>query len=369
MVDKLKPEVTKMGGELRTALAVSFLLLAGSVQAEPFGVDGDIKPAFVLYGAKNDGGWSQALDEARMRMESKLGLSIPAVESSPARATAVRPAVELFINRGANIIVGSSFGYSDTFQELAQQYPNVAFINPAGTTNARNLQSVYGRTYESHYLCGMVAGALSKSGKLGFVASNSFGLINWTVNAFALGAQQSNPNATVTVVFTGAWYDPVKERAAAEAMVEQGIDVIDQHVDSPTPQIVAQERGIYATGHHLDLSQFSTATQCSSVWVWDRFLEPIFQQIADKTWETNPYGAFPGIKEGGTDIVCCGSAVPEDVKAKVMATREEIIGGKQVFAGPLKDRDGGERVPAGAVLSDADLWKMDWFVPGVISQQ
>jgi basic membrane lipoprotein Med (substrate-binding protein (PBP1-ABC) superfamily) len=360
-----------MDRKLPTLVAASVALFTayGSATAEPFGVEGGIKPAFVLYGAKNDGGWSQALDEARSRLEQKLGISIPAVESIPESAAAVRPAVELFIDRGANIIVGSSFGYSDTFLELAKEYPNVAFINPAGTTNARNLQSVYGRTYQSHYLCGMVAGALSKSGKLGFVGSNSFGLINWTANAFALGAQRSNPNATVTVVFTGAWYDPVKERAAAEAMVEQGIDVLDQHVDSPTPQIVAQEKGIYGTGHHRDLSEFSTATQCSSIWVWDKFLEPIFKQIGDGTWETNPYGAFPGIKEGGTDIACCGSAVSDDLKAKVMAARDELIGGREIFAGPLKDRDGKERVPAGQVLSDADLWNMDWFVPGVISQR
>src|SRR5690606_33771892 len=228
-------------------------------------------------------------------------------ENVPENATAIRPAVELFIDRGANIIIGSAFGYSDTFLELAKQYPNVAFINPAGTTNAANLQSIYGRTYESQYLCGMAAGAISKSGKLGFVAANPFGLVNWTVNAYALGAQKMNPDATVTVVFTGAWNDPVKERAATEALIEQGIDVIGQHVDSPTPQIVAEEKGVYGTGHHRNLAECAPkATQCSSVWVWDKFLEPEIKKIVEGTWEPSPYGAFLSIKEGGTDIACCG---------------------------------------------------------------
>jgi basic membrane lipoprotein Med (substrate-binding protein (PBP1-ABC) superfamily) len=323
----------------------------------------------IIFAQKNDGGWSQSFDEARQRMEKSMGVAIPFVENVPENATAIRPAVELFIERGANIIIGSAFGYSDTFLELAKQYPNVAFINPAGTTNAANLQSVYGRTYESQYLCGMAAGAASKSGKLGFVAANPFGLVNWTVNAYAMGAQKVNPDATVTVVFTGAWNDPVKERAAAEALIEQGIDVIGQHVDSPTPQIVAQEKGVYGTGHHRDLSEFSSATQCSSVWVWDKYLVPTIKQIVAGTWEPNPYGAFPSIKEGGTDIACCGEAVSADAKAGIMTEREAIIGGKHVFAGPLADREGKERVKAGEVLSDADLWGMDWFVKGVISQQ
>ncbi len=350
---------------------VAGLALAASVvgaNAE-FKLKGDPKPAMIIFSQKNDGGWSQALDEARQKIEKELGLTIPVVENVPENATAIKPAVELFIDRGANIILGSAFGYSDAFKELAEKYPDVVFLNPAGTTNGNNLMSYYGRTYESQYLCGMAAAAASKTGKLGFVAANPFGLVNWTVNAYAMGARQINPDATVTVVFTGAWNDPVKERAAAEALAEQGIDVIGQHVDTPTPQIVAKEKGIYGTGHHRDLSEFSSATQCSSVWVWDRFLVPEIKKITAGEWESQPYGAFLSIAQGGTDIACCGDAVSEDNKTRIMAEREAILGGKHVFAGPLKDREGKERVAAGEVLDDGSLWGMDWFVDGVISQQ
>lgn len=360
--------MTRLSKTLLWGLALS--VAPAVIHAEPFKLEGEPSAALVIFSQKNDGGWSQSLDEARVKVEKELGLTIPVVENVPENATAIRPAVELFIDRGANVIIGSAFGYSDTLLELAKQYPNVAFINPAGTTNAANLQSIYGRTYESQYLCGMAAGAISKTGKLGFVAANPFGLVNWTVNAYALGAQKMNPDATVTVVFTGAWNDPVKERAATEALIEQGIDVIGQHVDSPTPQIVAQEKGVYGTGHHRDLSEFSTATQCSSVWVWDRYLAPTITKIAAGEWEPGPYGAFLSIKEGGTDIACCGDAVSEEAKKQIMDERQAIVdGAKQVYAGPLNDRDGKERVKAGEVLSDADLWGMDWYVKGVISQQ
>ncbi|MEM6464216.1 MAG: BMP family ABC transporter substrate-binding protein [Pseudomonadota bacterium] len=344
--------------------AVAGTLLATAAHAE-FAAQGDPKPAVILFGPTNDGGWSQAIDEARVRLETELGLNIPQAAEVPESATSIRPAAELFIERGANIILGSAFGYSDTFKELAEENPEIVFLNPAGTTNGDNLKSFYGRTYETQYLCGMVAGGLSETGKLGFVAANPFGLVNWTINAYLLGARQVNPDAELTVVFTGAWADPVKERAAAEALIEQGVDVIGQHVDTPATQVVAAEAGIAGTGHHRDLSEFSDATQCSSVWTWDRFLKPEIEKIVSGEFEPMPFGAFLSIGDGAIDIACCGPAVSEDLKAKVMAERDAILAGKHVFAGPLSDRDGTVRVAEGEVLGDGALWEMDWFVDGV----
>jgi basic membrane protein A len=354
---------------LALALGAALALTAGPALADGFSLKAKPKIAMIIFNAINDGGWSQAQNEARLRMEKALGEKIAYVENVPEDSAQITPAVEKFIQRGYNIIIGTAFGYSDTFKELAAKHPDVAFLNAAGTTNGRNLQSYYGRTYESQYLCGMVAGAMSKTGKLGFVAANPFGLVNWTINAYELGAKQMNPKATVTAVFTGAWNDPVKERAAANALIDQGADVIGQHVDTPTPQIVAQERHVYATGHHRDMSQFAPkATVCSSVWVWDRYLVPEIKKIEAGNWQTSPYGDFPGIAQGGTDIVIT-KLVPKAIADKVMAERSRIIEGKQIYAGPLTDTTGKERVPAGKTLSDADLWKMDWFVPGVIAQK
>jgi basic membrane protein A and related proteins len=352
------------------ALGSALLVGVVSAFAAGFTLPGPEKVAFLYFADKTDGGWTQAFEEARLKMEPALGIQIPFVENVPEVAGQIRPAADRFIARGANVVIGTAFGYSNTFKELAEKYPKVAFLNASGTTNGPNLESFYGRTYESQYLCGMVAGAVSKTGKLGFVAAHPIGPVNWTVNAYELGAQKMNPNATVTVIFTGAWNDPVKERAAAQAMVDQGIDVIGQHVDTPTPQVVAQERGIYGTGHHRDLREFaSKATLCSSAWTWDKHLIPTLKKIAAGNWEPNPYGAFPGIKDGGTDIACCNAVVPKEAVAKVMAERDAIIAGKHVYAGPLKDTSGTERVAAGKVLDDAGLWKMDWYVPGVITQK
>jgi len=309
------------------------LVGTGVAYSAGFTLSAPPKIAMLYFADKTDGGWTQAFDEARPKMEAALGQKIPFVENVPEVAGKIKPAAETFISRGSNIVVGTAFGYSDTFKELSEKYPQVAFLNASGTTNGPNLESFYGRTYESQYLCGMVAGAMSKTGKLGFVAAHPIGVVNWTINAYELGAQKMKPNATVTVIFTGSWNDPVKERAAASALIDQGIDVIGQHVDTPTPQVVAQERGVYGTGHHRDLREFAPkATLCSSIWTWEKFLIPELKKIEAGNWQPNPYGAFPGIKEGGTDIACCNAVVPKDVVDKVMAERQAIIDGKQIFA-------------------------------------
>jgi basic membrane protein A len=345
------------------------LTSAAAVAADGFTLKAPPKIAVLYFDAKNDGGWTQAMHEGRLRMETALGQQIAFVEKIPENASVIIPAGEKFIQRGYNIIIGNAYGHSAGFKELAEKHPDIAFLNTSGNTNGPNLESIYGRTYEAHYLCGMVAGAMSKTGKLGFVAANPFGVVNWTINAYELGAKKMNPNATVTAVYTGAWNDPVKERAAATALIDQGADVIGQHVDTPTPQIVAQERGVYATGHHRDLNEFAPkANLCSSIWVWDKFFVPEIKKVEAGNWKPNPYGAFVSIGDG-IDIACCNAVVPKDVVEKVMAEREAIIKGKHVYAGPLADRDGKERVAAGQVLSDADLWKMDWYVAGVITQK
>ena len=197
---------------LIAAALVGLTLPGGTLlAADGFSLKDKPKPAWLYFSVKNDGGWQQAFEEARVKMEASLDMKIPYVDSVGEDDATVRPAAERYIQHGYNIILGTSFGQSQVFKTLSEKYPDLAFLNAAGTTNGPNLQSYYGRSYESHYLCGMVAGAMSKSGKIGFVAAHPFGLVNWVVNGYELGIKKTNPNATLTTVFTGSWDDPVKE--------------------------------------------------------------------------------------------------------------------------------------------------------------
>ena len=141
-----------MFSKLALVVGAAAVLATGSAWADGFTLKVRPKIAFLYFKAKNDGGWTQAFEEARPKMEKALGMQIPYVENIAEDAAQITPPAEKFIQRGYNIIIGTAFGYSDTFKELAAKHPDVAFLNAAGTTNGPNLQSFYGRTYESQYL-------------------------------------------------------------------------------------------------------------------------------------------------------------------------------------------------------------------------
>jgi basic membrane lipoprotein Med (substrate-binding protein (PBP1-ABC) superfamily) len=351
------------------------LLLAASLFAVPISgamaqvdIEGDPKVAFIYFNVKDDGGWVQAQDEARMKLEADTGYETAYTEGVEEVASKLRAVVERYIRRGYNVIAASGFGYNDALLEISNENPNVAFFNAPGTVSSDNLEGYYARTYESQFLCGMVAGAMTKTNKIGFVAAVPLSLTNWNVNAWHLGAQMMNPDVETHVIFTNAWYDPVKERATAQALVEQGVDFLGQHQDTPSTQIVAEEAGIYSSGYHRDMSEYSSATQCSSVWAWERYITPTVKNIAAGPWKSSGI-RFLGIKDGGTDMVCCGSAVPKDVADKIKAVREEIVNGtRHVFQGPFNRQDGSQVIGAGESLDDGGVWGMTYLVEGVVGE-
>ena len=346
--------------------AVTLIMISCAAAHAQVKIEGEPRVAFIYFNVKDDGGWVQAQDEARLSLEADTGYHTAYTEGVEEVASKLRAVVERYIRRDYNIIAASGFGYNDALLELAKDNPTVAFFNTPGTVSTDNLEGYYARTYESQFLCGMVAGALTKTNKIGFVAAVPISLTTWNVNAYALGAQLMNPDAVVHVIFTNAWYDPIKERATAQALVEQGVDFLGQHQDTPSTQIVAQEAGILASGYHRDMSEYSSATQCSSVWAWARYITPTVKEIATGNWASSGI-RFLGIEEGGTDVVCCGPEVPNDVVAKVMTMREEIKSGtRHVFQGPVSDNEGNVRIAAGERPDDGQIWGMNYLVQGVV---
>jgi basic membrane protein A and related proteins len=191
--------------------------------------------------------------------------------------------------------------------------------------------------------------------------------VNWEINGYALGVLRTKPDATLHVVFIDE-DSPAKQRADATALIDRGADVLGQSVDGPTPQIVAQERGVFATGHAVDLHEVAPKSAlCASIWVWDRYLSPEIKKIAAGNWQADPNNLLLGQTQGGVDIACCSKELTETAMATLLDVRDGIIiSKKQVFAGPLMDNDNRERVPAGGVLSEAALRTMDWYVKGVV---
>jgi basic membrane protein A len=350
--------------EVTVAVFFSVTTVSGAMS-----LDDPPKPVFLYAGPKADAGWHQSIDQARTKLEPVLHVTIPYAES--VAEADIKNSTENFINQGRNIVIGDSPRYSAAFADLAEKYPKIAFINIANdivsAPRAPNLISAYGRSYESQYLCGVVAGMTTKSKNIGFVAPQSSPVVNWEINGYTLGVRNANPDTTVHVVFVDE-VNPANERKASLALIDRGADVIGQSVDGPTPQIVAQERGIFATGHAVDLHELAPKSAlCASIWVWDRYLSPEIKKITVGNWQADLNGLLLGITRGGVDIACCSNEVTEQMLARLIGERDGItITGKQVFAGPLMNNDNRERVPAGGVLSDAELRAMDWYVQGVV---
>jgi basic membrane protein A len=203
---------------------------------------------------------------------------------------------------------------------------------------------------------------------LGYVAAFPTPEVIRGINAFTLGVRKSNPKATVKVVWTNTWYDPQKERQAAEALLDDGADVIAQHQDTPGPVQAAEARGKYAVGYDADMSKFAPkAVLTSPIWHWGAYYVPMVKQAMDGTWKTEQY--WGGWKDGIVDLAPIGPMVPADVKANAEAEIAKFKSGDEtiftIFTGPIKDQTGAEKVPAGTAMTGDELLSMNWFVEGV----
>lgn len=343
--------------------ALTGLSAAASAQVT---IDGEPKVAFLYYSATNDGGWTEALDRGRLKMEEALGMEAAYVENVEETSEAVRQAAEIYISRGYNIIIGTSYGFGDGLKELAESHPDVAFLNVAGETEAANLETFYARTYQPWYLAGMAAGAMTESGTIGIVAGFPVSVVNWDVNAFARGAQAMNPEVEVIVTFLNTWYDPVKERQAAEAILEQGADVLATNMASTAPMVAAEEAGVWSIGFQNDMSSAAPTKHLTSViFNWETYFVPAVQTIAAGNWTSRGL-PLVGLEYGTADITALNQAVPAEVVEQIVATRQAFAEGTATpFDGPVAKQDGTEVVGAGESIGDDGLWGMDYLVQGI----
>ncbi len=325
----------------------------------------DVKAAFIYIAPVKDGGWTWAQNEGRLALEKSLGIRTAFTEGVPEVTERVKQVAERYIGHGFNLIVGTAYGYSDAFKELADAHPDIDFLNATGYTQGSNLTGYYGRTYEAMYLCGMAAGAATKNGRLGFVAAYPLSVVLWNVNAFALGARSVRPDCDVAVSFTNTWYDPVREQETAQALIQTGVDVIAQHQDTSGPQVAAEKAGIHSVGFNADMSRFAPHAELTAeVWNWAAFFVPTVRSIQAGTFKGGPF--LGGMADGVVKLAPLQAGVPDAVRPAIEDKRKAIVAGAfHPFAGPIRKNDGTVVVAAGARPDDAALWKMNYLVEGV----
>jgi basic membrane protein A len=344
------------------ALAVS---TAGS--ARPTAKKAAFKAAWIYVGPHNDGGWSQAHDAGRLYAQNKLGSKIETTfkENVP-EGPQVSQVIDSLVRDGNKIIFATSFGFQPAMAAAAAKYPDVKFEMATGTIQKKNMAEYFGAGEDAIYLSGMAAGAATKKGMIGYVVPFAIPEVIRHANAFALGAQATHPGVKVKLIWTNSWFDPAKEKKAAENLHAAGADVIGQNVDSPAAGQYAQSAGIPWVGYDSDAKKFAPKSWLTAaVYNWGPYYARRITAAMNGTWKTGFY--YGNLKDKMVGLASYGPKVSAKTKKAIAAKKAALISGKfYEFAGPLYDQKGKLRVKKGQRLTVKDLYAMNWLVKGVI---
>lgn len=296
--------------------------------------------------------------------------SLPYVETTFVEAVPEGPDAERVIRdlatKGYNVIFATSFGYMDSVIAVAKDFPQTVFEHCTGYQTANNVGIYDGRGYQGWYLAGIVAGKMTKKNVLGYVAPYPIPEVVRNMNAFTLGARSVNPNVKVHIVWINAWFDPIKEREAAQALIDQGADVVARESDSAEPDKLCEQAGVYAIGYNSDSGALAPkAALTAPIWDWGIYYTQAVRAVHDGTWTNIPY--WGAMTEGLIKLAPYGKMVPDEVKKLVEAKQKEIVAGTfDVFVGPIKDNTGKDMVAAGVTMTDEQKLSFDWLVDGIV---
>ncbi len=346
---------------MRTALLapVAASGLRAAAAAEPY------KVAFMYVAPVEEAGYTYQHDLGRKAVDAKFGPKVKTsfVENVPEGADAERVIRKLA--QSNSLVFTTSFGFMNPTVKVAHEFPKVKFEHATGYKRAANLATYSGRFYEGRFLAGVIAGRMTKSNVIGFVGAYPIPEVVQNINAYAIGARLVNPKTVVKVVWVSTWYDPGKERAAADTLMSQGADVLVTHTDSAAVQEAGEQRGVWTVGFNSDMGRYGPKTCLSSVVSdWSGYYVQEVEAAMDGTWKS--HDTWGGLKEGMVVMAPFNPAMPKPVADEVMARRDDVIAGKLApFQGPLKDQAGAEKVPAGGKLADEQILGMNWLAEGV----
>jgi len=329
-----------------------------------------LKIGFVYVSPIGDAGWTFQHEQGRLELQRALGAQVQtSVVEGVAEGADSERVIRDLVAQGHQLIFATSFGYLEPALRVAAEYPNVKFEHVGGYKTAPNLNTYNARYYEARYLAGLLAGKTSKSGIAGYVAGFPVPEVVQGINAFTLGMREANPKAEVRVLWLNTWFDPAREREAAQTLINQGADVLTNHSGSPAVPQTAQEhfkdKGVRVIGYQGDMHKVAPDAQLAAVTShWGAYYTKVARSVLAGTWQSQP--VWGGMRDGMVRLDAIDSKLGADVRAAVDAKREAIVAGRfKPFAGPLVDNEGKTRLASGA-LDDAGISSMNWFVRGVV---
>jgi simple sugar transport system substrate-binding protein len=331
---------------------------------------------FIYVGPKDDFGYNQAHAEAAAEVKKMAGIKVVEEENVP-ETQAVQKTMQGMISQdGAGLLFPTSFGYFDPHMlEVAKKNPSVRFSHCGGMwtkgKHPDNTGSFFGYIDEAQYLNGVVAGHMSKSKKLGFVAAKPIPQVLRNINAYTMGARSVDPKITTSVIFTGDWSMAVKEAESTNSLADQGVDVFTMHVDGPKVVVeTAAKRGKMVCGYHASQAKLAPAAYLTGAeWNWITAYKLIID--AAKTGKPHPNFVRGGLKDGFVKTSPYGSMVSEAARKNADAIKAKMMAGTfDVYAGELKDNTGKVQIPKGSALklTDPVLEGMNYLVEGVLGK-
>jgi basic membrane protein A and related proteins len=356
------------------ALAGASLALPGALRSAL--AQAPITVGIIYVGPRDDFGYNQAHAEAAAQLKKVAGVKVVEEENVP-ETQAVQKSMQGMISQdGATLLFPTSFGYFDPhILALAPKNQKVRFAHCGGLWNEakhpKNAGSFFGYIDEAQYLNGVIAGHMSKSKKLGFVAAKPIPQVLRNINAYTMGARSVDPTITTTVIFTGDWSMPVKEAEATNSLSDQGVDVFTMHVDGPKVVVeTAARRGKMVCGYHASQAKLAPAAYLTGAeWNW----LTAYTRIVDAARSGKPHPNFVrgGLRDGFVKSSPYGASVSEGARKNAEAVRAKMMAGTfDIFGGELKDNTGKVVIPKGKVFkqTDIELESMNYLVEGVIGK-
>jgi basic membrane protein A len=345
-------------------LAVTLsLVLVGTTGAT--GAAETFSAAFVYVDPIGETGWTYQHDLGRQCL-ARQGIQTAYVESVP-EAAGVAEVERDFLARGFDLIFATAYGYQPYTQVVSQAHPENYFFGITPTVApAANILNYYGKLWDARYLTGLVAGAMTQSQIIGFVAAKPIPTVIAGINAFALGVREVNPHAQVWLRWTGSWFDPPAARQAALTLVEAGADVLAQHHDTPEAVRTAAEKGVWAIGSESDMSRFASEKYLTgTLWNWCPFYAQAVDMVRQGRFKAGEF--YGDLADGTVALTPLHAAVPEHVRQLVETKRRALV--EQTFdywQGPLQDTRGQVVVAAGSTVTLAQINQMNWLLAGIV---
>lgn len=348
-----------------------------------FGASSDPLPAIAVEDLKvgvihitdpaEGSGYTYTHDQGIVGMQENIGLKPEQIirknNVNDQDASAIETAILECIEEGCQVIFATSWGYMDTCEAIAEEYPEVILSHGTGyKSNGANFNNYFGRIYQTRYLTGIAAGLKTKTNKIGYVAAQNSenSEVTGGCDAFAMGVYSVNPDAEVYVKVTGSWFDPEGEKQAAEALIAEGCDVIGQHCDTPNPQLAAEEKGVWGVGYNSDMSKDAPkAVLTSTVWDWSAYYTAAVQRVIAGEWNGQNY--FGGMADGLVAYSPLSDLCEEGTAEAIDAVQQKIMSGEwDVFTGPIEDNQGNVVCAEGEKLDDATITGgINWYFKNV----